>query len=152
MVFGKFESTEQNCPIENIELTVDSENIGLYIKSDGAFIVTMLQNENFELTATAVGGSSGTFVNIAPVALLNLIVTEPPKEIEEKQDYSDLTELAEPDFGACPQNPPSQSFNYDYCGLHYDLLEAVFNLTAVENGAVTISNLVNYLRAHDIGW
>ena len=102
MVFGKFESTEQNCPIENIELTVDSENIGLYIKSDGAFIVTMLQNENFELTATAVGGSSGTFVNIAPVALLNFIVTEPPKEIEEKQDYSDLTELAEPDFGACP--------------------------------------------------
>ena len=84
MVFGKFESTEQNCQIENIELTVGSDNIGVYIKSDGAFIVTMLQNENFELTATAVGGSSGSFINIAPVALMNFIVTKPPEEIEEK--------------------------------------------------------------------
>ena len=63
-----------------------------------------------------------------------------------------MTELAEPNFGACPLNPPSLSFDYEYCDLHYDLLEAVYNLTAVENGAVTISNLVNYLRARDIGW
>ena len=76
MIFGRFESSDPSCPIENIQLTGHgSERVYLYESSGGNFMVRTSQKENFEVTASAVGGSTATFSNVNLMAAEE-VVTE----------------------------------------------------------------------------
>ena len=81
MIFGKFESSEPNCPIENIQLTGHgNERVYLYESSGGNFMVRTAQKENFEVTANVVGGATATFSNVnlmtAEIVTENVGVTD----------------------------------------------------------------------------
>jgi hypothetical protein len=145
LIFGKFASAEPRCPINEVELTVGPRDAELYLTGDGTFMLKIRRDQEFEVTAMAVGGAVAAYSNIEQVGVLTLLEAAP------REDYSGLTEFTPPQLvNGCPANPPGHTHEYDFCQMHFDLLDAIYNLTF--DGNVTINKLSNYLKTRDVHW